>query len=68
METGTVIHVAADGAYLGYIVISDEPKTGSREAVARLRADGVRVVMLTGDPEERGRRRGGGAGHRGGAQ
>ena len=48
-ETGTVIHVAADGTYLGYIVISDEPKTGSREAVARLRADGVRVVMLTGD-------------------
>ena len=48
-EPGTVIHVAADGAYLGYIVISDEPKTGSREAVARLRADGVRVVMLTGD-------------------
>ena len=48
-ETGTVIHVAADGAYLGYIVISDEPKAGSREAVARLRADGVRVVMLTGD-------------------
>ena len=48
-ETGTVIHVAADGAYLGYIVISDEPKDGSREAVARLRADGVRVVMLTGD-------------------
>ena len=48
-EIGTVIHVAADGAYLGYIVISDEPKTGSREAVARLRADGVRVVMLTGD-------------------
>ena len=37
------------GAYLGYIVISDEPKAGSREAVARLRADGVRVVMLTGD-------------------
>ena len=29
-EIGTVIHVAADGAYLGYIVISDEPKTGSR--------------------------------------
>ena len=51
-ETGTVIHVAADGAYLGYIVISDEPKTGSREAVARLRADGVRVVMLTGDRED----------------
>ncbi len=48
-EIGTVIHVAADGAYLGYIVISDEPKDGSREAVARLRADGVRVVMLTGD-------------------
>ena len=48
-EIGTVIHVAADGAYLGYIVISDEPKSGAREAIARLRADGVRVVMLTGD-------------------
>ena len=45
-EIGTVIHVAADGAYLGYI---DEPKSGAREAIARLRADGVRVVMLTGD-------------------
>ena len=48
-EIGTVVHVAADGAYLGYIVISDEPKSGAREAIARLRADGVRVVMLTGD-------------------
>ena len=48
-EIGTVIHVAADGVYLGYIVISDEPKSGAREAIARLRADGVRVVMLTGD-------------------
>ena len=48
-EIGTVIHVAADGAYLGYIVISDEPKSSAREAIARLRADGVRVVMLTGD-------------------
>ena len=48
-ESGTVVHVAADGAYLGYIVISDEPKSGAREAIARLRADGVRVVMLTGD-------------------
>jgi len=33
-EIGTVVHVAADGAYLGYIVISDEPKSGAREAIA----------------------------------
>ena len=42
-ESGTVVHVAADGASSGYIVISDEPKSGAREAIARLRADGVRV-------------------------
>ena len=67
-EIGTVIHVAADGVYLGYIVISDEPKSGAREAIARLRADGVRVVMLTGRPQAHGRCRGAGAQHCGGAQ
>ena len=47
---GTVVHVAIDGEYAGYIVISDELKHGSKEAVRGLRALGVnRTVLLTGD-------------------
>ena len=49
-HTGTIIHVAADGEYLGHIVISDELKEHAKEAVEALRRAGVqRTVMLTGD-------------------
>ena len=49
---GTVAHVAADGKYAGYIVISDEIKPGAQDAVAALRRLGVKkTVMLTGDRE-----------------
>ena len=49
-EVGTVIHVAADGKYLGYIVIADKPKADSKSALAKLKALGVKkTVMLTGD-------------------
>jgi Zn2+/Cd2+-exporting ATPase len=49
-SAGTVIHVAVDGDYAGYIVISDEIKEDSVKAVKALRAAGVkRIVMLTGD-------------------
>jgi Cd2+/Zn2+-exporting ATPase len=48
--TGTVIHVAADGKYLGHIVISDQLKEHSRQAINEIRKVGVRrTVMLTGD-------------------
>ena len=51
--TGTIAHVAVDGQYAGYIVISDEIKPGAQEAVAALKALGVRkTVMLTGDRRE----------------
>ncbi len=47
---GTVIHIAREGEYLGHIVISDEPKPDSAQAIAELRALGVnRIAMLTGD-------------------
>lgn len=47
---GTVVHVAVDGIYAGYILISDVIKEQSREAVAALKAAGVKkTVMLTGD-------------------
>ncbi len=50
---GTVVHVAADGDYAGYIVISDVPKVNAAEAVERLNELGIKeTVMLTGDRKE----------------
>ena len=46
---GTVVYVARDGAYLGAVLISDEVKPTSGQAIAALKAQGVRTVMLTGD-------------------
>lgn len=52
LPVGTVVHVAVDGSYAGYILIEDEIKADARQAVADLRASGVRkLVMLTGDAE-----------------
>jgi len=49
-EIGTKVYVAVDGVYAGCIVISDEIKPDSREAILGLKAKGVRkTVMLTGD-------------------
>lgn len=53
IQEGTVVHVAADGAYLGCILLEDLPKAGAKEAVAALKKAGVsRTVMLTGDSEQ----------------
>ena len=47
---GTVVHVAVDGEYAGYILIADVIKDTSKEAMKALKAAGVkRTVMLTGD-------------------
>ena len=49
-HVGTIIHVALDGEYCGHIVISDELKENSAEAMAALKRAGVtKTVMLTGD-------------------
>jgi len=49
---GTIVHVAVNGRYAGYIVISDAVKPRSAEAIGALRAAGVKkTVMLTGDGE-----------------
>lgn len=51
-QPGTIIHVALDGVYQGYLVVSDEVKPRAREAIERLKALGAReAVMLTGDKE-----------------
>ena len=48
---GTCVHVAAQGKYIGCIVISDEIKPDSAQAVKQFKASGIRTVMLTGDEE-----------------
>ena len=48
--TGTIIHMAVDQVYVGYIVIADEIKETSKEAISKLKQQGVsQVIMLTGD-------------------
>lgn len=50
---GTIVHVAVDGRYAGHIVINDQIKADSAEAVDSLKRAGVeRTVMLTGDRED----------------
>ena len=52
-HVGTIIHVAIAGQYAGHIVINDQIKSDSAEAIASLKALGVtRTVMLTGDRQE----------------
>lgn len=49
-KVGTEVHVAVDGNYAGYILISDIVKPNAKAAIADLKAAGVRqVIMLTGD-------------------
>lgn len=51
--TGTILHVAIDGAYAGHIVIADTVKDDAAQAIADLHAASVeRCIMLTGDREE----------------
>ena len=52
-DAGTIIHVAIDGRYAGHIVINDQVKADSQEAISQLKQQGVtKTVMLTGDREE----------------
>lgn len=52
---GTVVHVAVNSIYQGYIVIADEVKEDSQEAIRELKAAGIKqTVMLTGDAKKIG--------------
>ena len=52
-DAGTIIHVAIDGVYAGHIVINDQLKADSQEAINELKKLGVtKTVMLTGDRQE----------------
>ena len=50
---GTIVHVAIDGQYAGYLAIADQLKSDAVNAIHRLRSLGIRrIYMLTGDAEE----------------
>lgn len=50
VDAATVVHVAVDGEYKGYIVIGDVIKEDAAKAISELKAQKVkRIVMLTGD-------------------
>ncbi|WP_069998927.1 heavy metal translocating P-type ATPase [Cellulosilyticum sp. I15G10I2] len=52
-EMGSHIHIAAGGIYLGYIIVADEVKEDSEEAIRDLKKMGIKkIVMLTGDKKE----------------
>lgn len=49
-KVGTIVHVAVNGKYEGYILISDRIKTTAKEAIHALKKSGIeRTIMLTGD-------------------
>lgn len=49
---GTVVYVAVDGTYAGYIMIEDTLKDNTKSAIKLLKKNGIeRIVMLTGDAE-----------------
>jgi Cd2+/Zn2+-exporting ATPase len=52
-QSGTIIHIAVDGQYVGYIVIEDQIKEDSKGAINKLQEAGVEnIVMLTGDNQQ----------------
>lgn len=54
-QPGTVVHLARDGSYMGYILIADQVKPDAAGAIAALKKLGVRkTVMLTGDNQATG--------------
>ena len=54
---GTVVHLAADGVYQGYLIVSDEIKPTTADALKLLKSAGIRkTVMLTGDLPSVGQR------------
>lgn len=54
-EIGTILYVAIDNKFAGYVVISDEVKEDSERTIKELRKIGIRkTVMLTGDRKETG--------------
>lgn len=56
-SVGTLVYLAVDGRYAGYLLIADEVKEDAKRAIADLKAAGIRqTVMLTGDTDAVGQK------------
>lgn len=54
-EIGTILYIAVEGEYAGYILIADEIKTDSKKAIEELKKNNVKnIVLLTGDRKKVG--------------
>lgn len=51
-EEGTIVYVAVDGHYLGYVAVSDTVKEGASVLINGLKQKKIKTVMLTGDKHE----------------
>ncbi len=51
-EEGTLVFVAKNDEYLGYILIGDKERDGAKDAISNLKKSGVKTLMLTGDNEK----------------
>ena len=51
-EIGTIVYLAIDGKYAGYLLLNDEIKESSFKTIQDLHKMGVKSVMLTGDKKE----------------
>lgn len=54
-EHGTIVHMAIDGQYAGYVLLNDEVKEEAKDLVNYLHKEKVEVVLLTGDHEKNAR-------------
>ena len=54
-EIGTILYIAIDNKFTGYILIADKIKEDSKEAITKLKKNGIRkTIMLTGDRKDVG--------------
>ena len=53
-DIGTVVYVAINNNYVGYILISDKIKEDSKKAITNLKQNGIKTIMLTGDKKDVG--------------
>lgn len=51
-KVGTIVYVAHNNQYLGYILIQDEIKNEAKETISYLNSIGAKTIMLTGDNEK----------------
>ena len=48
-EPGSIVYIGVDDRFVGFLVVADSVKEGAKEAVDRLKSQGISAIMLTGD-------------------